>query len=161
MAGNSKSGTSETERERFMRAHGYEELRDGKGSHGIWFNPRMRDLVRQHPEIEMPENLRSVREQNQWAISLPDNPGLGTWHRIQKQVEWCSDTLARHGEAEAAAERRAEIKREFRAAIREVTEWRKLVKHWVKAGLPLKDAPKAPESYHGMSALKGAAFSPK
>lgn len=150
MASRSSSGATKEEREDFLRAQGYTQARTGKGSHQIWENHEMKTLCRSK-NISMPENLRSNAVQNPWEVTLPCDPASGTWRAIKKQAEWASHTVSEITDSSQKDAAQCEIVRQFHAALEEVCAWKKSVKHALRMG---QDAPKAPESYRQMTALK-------
>lgn len=149
MAGN-KSKLSKLDREEFLREHGFEFFRQGKGDHTVWGHPELMELAKTH-KIECPPNLLSNVAQAAWEHAIPDNPAGGTWHKIAKHAEWCAETVAKIKGASLAEERQRKIKQEFREARQEICDWKRDTKHRLRAGLDTKPAP---VSYHQINDLK-------
>lgn len=137
---NKKSGTTPHERVTFLREHGYTEHHSAAGSHVVWINMDLKTLAQQQA-IEMPLNLRSNVAQKAWEICLPDNPGTGTWLRIERQAEWAQETVMAVKEAAEKRQREKLLREEFKAQREEILGWRKEVKHCYKAGVSLPPAP--------------------
>jgi hypothetical protein len=147
MATNKKSGWTEEERTRYLHDHGFVQVRQGKGSHTMWEHAELKELSKTH-KIKAPENILATEGQKPWDLLMCDNPASGTWHSVQKQVEWCNKTIETIREKEQAQVRYHDLKAAWRLARREICTWKKDQKHWLKAGLALSEAPLAPESYH-------------
>ncbi len=105
----------------------------GKGGHSFWVNPDMIDTCMElqqarKPLPEVPENLRSADFQKPWEIMICTSPGSGTWKAIQRQMNWCNETVGAY-EANGSAQ---DITRQFRENKRDLTQAlrdRKLYKH--------------------------------
>lgn len=137
-------GLNKEKRVSFLKEHGYILADQGKGSHTIWVNPEMKSVALSN-HIVMPENLRSNIAQKPWEITLPCDPASGTWHTIQRQAEWCMKALEQARHLEQADVLKTSISEQFRAAKKEITEWKHTVKHCLKMG---QEPPHAPACYH-------------
>jgi hypothetical protein len=155
MASKSASGLNKEQREHFLRDCGFVPVRSGKGSHELWEHPELKMLARTKT-IEAPAHLLSNVAQKPWETTLCGNPGGGTWHRMRKHAEWCAEKVAGIKASSENDRRRCELARQFREAAGEVCAWKKSVRNWLKAGLAVEEAPKAPESYQVFSNLKKA-----
>ena len=146
MATKSASGLTKEERESFLRAHGYEHLRTGKGSHQIWEHKELKEIARS-VSLFPPAYLLSNPNQKPWETVLPGDPASGTWHKIEKMAEWCAQQIV---ELKSVAEKEMRFqarKQEFRKNREDICTWKKSVKNWLKAGLAVAEAPRAPASY--------------
>lgn len=157
MASNSKAGLSKLQREDFLRAHGFEPLRGGKGSHEIWEHAELKQLAKTH-HIDCPANLLHNVAQKPWEHPVSDNPASGTWHRIVKHAQWCKETVEKLCGADKELEARRQIVREFREARQEFCDWKRENKHRAKAGL---DMTQPPVSYAELNARKARFLSQK
>lgn len=149
VANSSKSGLTKEERQDYLRAHGFDFARHGKGDHHIWINTELRELGRRNT-VEAPANLLSNPGQQPWEIVLPDDPAKGTWHRISKLAEWADEKVAEINGREAGREAHRKIVEEFREAREEITQWKRETRHRLTAGL---DPNPAPDSYHNMKEI--------
>lgn len=155
MATNKKSGWTEEERIRFLRENGFAEVRHGKGSHTVWEHAELKELGKSH-KIDAPPNLLATPGQKPWDLPMCANPASGTWHSIQKQVEWCRKAVEEIKGKEKKREHHHSLKAMWRLARREICAWKKEQKSWLKAGLPLSGAPNAPESYRQYEQIREA-----
>jgi hypothetical protein len=151
MAANSKSGLSKFERDKFMYDHGFVPLPNrGKGDHTVWDHAGIRELAKKQA-VNCPPNLLHNVAQPAWQHTVPDNPATGTWHRIAKHAEWCQETLAALSGASADEQRRRKAKQEFLEARQDICDWKRDVKHRLRAGLDTRPAPAA---YHQINTLR-------
>lgn len=146
MASRDRSGLNGHQRERFLREHGFEKVRSAKGSHAVWEHAALKELSRTH-KVSIPANILSGGAQCAYELILPEDPASGTWKKLEKQAEWCAETVKLVHQTAAHEQMRQAMLREFHAAVEEVCDWKKRVKHWVKSGLDPAKAPQAPESY--------------
>jgi hypothetical protein len=149
----SKSGRTKEERENLLRECGFVPAHAGKGSHEQWEHPELKALMKSRT-IAVPANLLSNPAQKPWEETLPGDPASGTWHRISKYARWCQTTVAEI-QAEATVEkRRRDICRKFRAVSQDYCQWKKDVRHWIKAGLGIASAPGPTIKYEELKALE-------
>jgi hypothetical protein len=153
MASNSKSGLTKEERRDFLCEHGFVPLHSGKGSHEIWTHPELKKLSRKHPIIP-PANILSNTAQKPWETTLCGNPGEGTWNSMVKHAKWCQETVEQIKTKDLREQQRTETARQFRASVQQICQWRKDVKHWLKSGLKVSEAPKTPIQWHDFKAQK-------
>lgn len=153
MGSNSKSGLNKEQRERALRDLGFEPGRNGKGSHVIWEHAELKQLAQGNTKITCPANLLGNASQAMWETTLPDNPAGNTWRTILKHAKWCQDTVETVNGKGAEMEKRRQTCREFREARRDVCEWIHETRLRLKAGIELKEPPKA---YRELPRLKDA-----
>lgn len=153
MATNSRSGLTQEEREGFLRDHGFERVRSGKGSHEMWEHPELKLLARSH-SITSPPNLLANTAQNPWECTLCANPAINTWRSMSKHIKWCHDTVQQMKAGSEHAKSRCELARQFRKAAKDMKEWKRGVILHLKTGLPASDIPKAPLHPHDFLVLK-------
>lgn len=137
MSAKSRAGNDRVEREQFLRHHGFNLLRSGKGSHAIYEHAEMKELAHR-PGFKPPEHMKDTAL---WQVTLCADPAAGTWRKVVHQVEAVEDILH---EQERKADKQAAIvalKTEFNQKVRLYYRWKKDVKHEWKAGVPLSDAP--------------------
>ena len=146
----SKSGTNTHQRERIMRDLGFEEQRNGKGSHVIWEHPVLKELAKTH-KVEAPINLLQNPAQKPWEVPVPCDPAVGTWRKITKHAKWADETARNLLGAGVEPDPRVETKRQFLEARHDICEWKRETKHRLRAGL---EANAAPASYKDFVALE-------
>ena len=153
MASKSRSGLTKEEREDFLRAHGFVPLRSGKGSHEMWEHPELKLLARSH-HLSPPVNLfTGIYSQKPWETTLAANPGGGTWHNTMKVVEWCQDAAEQIKNSSAREQLRCKVASQFRKAVHDLRQWKKDLRHHLKADLPLEKAPPVPIAYKDFKEL--------
>ena len=130
----SKSGTHPHQRERILADLGFQPLRNGKGSHVIWEHPVLKELAKTH-KIEAPINLLQNPAQKPWEMPLPCDPAVGTWNKICKFAKWGNDKANELLGVGVEPDPRVETKRAFLEARHEICEWKRDVKHRLRAGL--------------------------
>jgi len=130
----SKSGTHPHQRERMMRDMNFSEQRNGKGSHVIWEHLGLKELAKTH-KIECPSNLLQNPAQKPWEVPLPCDPAVGTWNKITKHAKWADEKANELLGAGVEPDARVETKRAFLEARSEICEWKRDVKHRLRAGL--------------------------
>lgn len=151
---NSKCGLDEGQRKRFLKDHGFVFVRAGKGSHEEWEHAELKVLSRNH-KIVPPANVVSVEHQSTpWETTLCDNPANGTWKAMVRHAEWCQQTVEEIKAGSERERRRCAVVRQFREAVADTRGWRHEVKNWLKAGLPLAEAPKPPISTKELEKLR-------
>lgn len=148
----SKSGLTKEERERYLLDHGYLPLRGGKGSHEIWENAELKMLARTH-KISAPLNVLPNASQVPWEVTLPHDPARGTWGAIVKLTEWCVGCSEDIKNASAHQAMRCKIAGDFRKAVTDLRQWKKDLRHHLKAGLSLETAPETPIAFKDFKAL--------
>jgi hypothetical protein len=130
----SKSGTHRHERERALLDLGFQQLRSAKGSHVIWEHPVLKELARTN-KVEAPINLRQNPAQPPWEVPVPCDPAVGTWGKIMKFAKWANETSNQLLGVGVEPDPRVETKRAFLQARNEICEWKREVKHRLRAGL--------------------------
>ena len=108
MGKHSRAGLSEYDRRVFLRNHGFIMEREGNG-HEMWRNPEYIQMIQEKPHIQVPENIipggfQGARRID--VISVPHNPGPGTWHRIKRTVEWCHNKVQEERQKELQANKK-------------------------------------------------------
>jgi hypothetical protein len=152
MASKSRSGLTKEDRERFLREHEFAQLRSGKGSHEIWEHHELKLLARSH-SISAPGNLLANPSQKPWETTLCGDPAGGTWRAMVKHAEWCQDTAGRIKNSSAREQLRCKVASQFRKAVSDVRQWKKDLRHHLKADLPLEKAPPVPIAYKDFKEL--------
>ena len=153
MAAKSRSGLTKEEREDFLRDRGFAPSRSGKGSHELWENPELKLLARSH-NIAAPANLLANISQKPWETTLCSNPARGTWRSMVKHAQWCQQTVEQIKAASEHDRLRCKIASQFRKAVGEIRQWKKNLRHHLKAGLPLEKAPQVPMGHKEFEELK-------
>jgi hypothetical protein len=148
----SKSGLTKEEREDFLRAHGYVPQRSGKGSHEIWEHPELKMLARSQ-KISPPINLLSNASQKPWETTLSGDPASGTWNVIRKLAEWCKETTEQIKNSSEHEKLRCKVAAQFRKAVGDRNQWKKDLRHHLKAGLDPEKAPVVPIAYKDFKEL--------
>jgi len=140
----SKSGVSSHQRERFLREHGFQQVRTAGGSHSSWEHTELRTLAKNH-KVVCPPNLLHSAHQQAWEQPMCDDPARGTWERIVKHAKWCKEAAEdiRTADARLAAARR--LVQEFKDAWKEVCEWKRDIRMACVAGLARDSFPAAPK----------------
>ncbi len=148
----SKSGMTKEDRERFLLDHGYTPLRGGKGSHEIWEHTELKMLARTH-KVAPPGNVLPNASQIPWEITLPHDPARGTWGAIVKLSEWCITRTDEIKNASTREQLRCKVFKAFQRAVGDVRQWKKDLRHHLKAGLSAETAPVTPIAYEDFKAL--------
>jgi hypothetical protein len=143
MSSHSRSNLSPHQREEFLRAHGYEPVRSGKGSHEVWEHTALKEFGKRR-SVKMPDNLKSTPHQRGWELILSCDPGPGLWHRLEKQCTWANETADRIQKMEDARTLSRRLKFEFNKAVRDVRGWQRCMKAAYKAGVSFDLLPSAP-----------------
>lgn len=149
MSSKSRCGYTQKEREDFLKSLGFALDHTAKGSHSVWVHEGLRQFSASSGKIiDCPPNMLDNVQQKCWEISLSNDPAFGKWQALAKRAQWVSDLFQNltSGSYNPAAEQRR-LREEFRDAFSGFTAWKKEVRNWLKAGLPLKDAPRQTVSY--------------
>lgn len=152
MASKSRSGLTKEDRERLLREHGFEQMRSGKGSHEIWEHPELK-LLSHSNKVALPINLASNPSQKPWETTLCADPAKGTWTAMVKHAEWCLNTVEQIKNASAHEQLRCKVFSQFRKAVQDMRQWKKDLRHHLKANLPLEKAPAVPIAYKDFKEL--------
>ena len=158
MSSKSKCGLNKEQRQAFLRGHGYELAPNrGKGSHEVWFNKALQRACLKKG-LSMPQNLKSNPEQVSWSITLPADPALGTWERIEKQIRWGVNTVTGSKQQAEQSVIAAALSEQFHKTLTDIVSWKRAVKMWLKAGPDTGEYPVAPAAYHSYHGGKSDLF---
>jgi len=135
-----------------MAGFGFRPERECDGGHTIWVHPDLKQLASRH-KIEAPANLASSGKAP-WQISLPDNPASGTWDAVVKQAKWCHDKVREIEMGLEHEQQRLKLAREFRKASADYRQWKKDIRHWLRSGLDMQEAPQPPLTFKELMGLK-------
>ncbi len=137
MGSKSRAGNNHFDREQYLRQHGFQPLRNGKGSHALWEHEGMKELAHK-AGFKMPDTLKSSTA---WQVVLPSDPAQGTWRAITNQVEAVTQCLDAAANREKKFEEVQRLREEFNIKAKQYLEWKKAVRHELKAGVSLSAAP--------------------
>ena len=143
MSSHSRSSVSPHQREEFLRAHGFEPVRGGKGSHVVWEHAALKDMS-QRRSVKRPDKLKSTPHHRGWEWVFAWDPGPGLWHRLEKQCIWAEETAERLQKMDDARTLSHRLKFEFKKAARDVRGWKHALKAAYKSGVSMDLLPMAP-----------------
>lgn len=147
---NKKSGTSPHQRKEFLEDHGFMPVRGAQGSHEVWEHRKLKKLLQAGSKIAIEGLPTNIDPKMCWQMTVADNPGSGLWRTMMKQAQACKTAFDKF-EANSANElQRLELSSKFRRASKDYRDWKKAVRHAVKAGT---DIPAAPVTFKSLQQL--------